>query len=328
MYSKEQTDSKDKGNTKHRSLYPATEKLAIVAQPQTHPATIIQRAKLDPSSLTPRDVLQLQRSIGNQAVGRLLAQAAKYQLVAPKENKTSLPPKTMAGKRIVQRSVKLYGPENTLEADCTDFKSLEAQLRQWGLGITLRASDTPLHDIRILNEAIKTQNVVIHYNGISIRLNSGEALMQHTLNKLNQQLGIDNVIVAGTFNEPTLMEKVEQIPGKVVSATNAYMEKVLGGDVETWTNLAGPTIFEHLLHAKVPVKTVRQLIKDRNSFIRTGRAFSEGRIKEGAQSLIRLANGIGATLPMGFGLAYGIVVSPYVSSFGYTPGELEEKKNV
>jgi hypothetical protein len=44
-----------------------------------HPATIIQQARLDPTLLTQRDVLQLQRTIGNQAVGRLLAETAQCQ---------------------------------------------------------------------------------------------------------------------------------------------------------------------------------------------------------------------------------------------------------
>lgn len=38
------------------------------------PATIIQRARINPKSLTSADVLQLQRTIGNRAVGRLLSE--------------------------------------------------------------------------------------------------------------------------------------------------------------------------------------------------------------------------------------------------------------
>ncbi len=42
--------------------------------PVSNPASIIQRAKINPKSLTPADVLQLQRTIGNRAVGRLLSE--------------------------------------------------------------------------------------------------------------------------------------------------------------------------------------------------------------------------------------------------------------
>ncbi|MEW6735742.1 MAG: hypothetical protein AB1489_30905, partial [Acidobacteriota bacterium] len=50
---------------------------------QTHPSAIIQQAKILASSLTYRDVLQLQRTIGNQAVGRLLAEIQQSQDAQP-----------------------------------------------------------------------------------------------------------------------------------------------------------------------------------------------------------------------------------------------------
>jgi len=49
----------------------------IIPAKQIHvssPAAIIQRARIDPKSLTSTDVLQLQRTIGNRAVGRLLSE--------------------------------------------------------------------------------------------------------------------------------------------------------------------------------------------------------------------------------------------------------------
>ncbi|MHC1755860.1 MAG: DUF4157 domain-containing protein [Methanosarcina sp.] len=42
--------------------------------PLSNPFSIIQRARINPKSLTPSDVLQLQRTIGNRAVGRLLSE--------------------------------------------------------------------------------------------------------------------------------------------------------------------------------------------------------------------------------------------------------------
>ncbi len=41
--------------------------------PVSNPASIIQRARIDPKSLTHADVMQLQQTIGNRAVGRLLS---------------------------------------------------------------------------------------------------------------------------------------------------------------------------------------------------------------------------------------------------------------
>lgn len=42
--------------------------------PTSHPAAIIQRARINPKSLTHADIMQLQRTIGNRAVGRLLSE--------------------------------------------------------------------------------------------------------------------------------------------------------------------------------------------------------------------------------------------------------------
>jgi len=48
--------------------------IPIIQAPISHPMAIIQRARINPKSLTPADVLQLQRTIGNRAVGRLLSE--------------------------------------------------------------------------------------------------------------------------------------------------------------------------------------------------------------------------------------------------------------
>ncbi|MDR7665829.1 DUF4157 domain-containing protein [Methanosarcina sp. Z-7115] len=45
----------------------------IIQTPSSNPYSIIQRARINPKSLTHADIMQLQRTIGNQAVGRLLS---------------------------------------------------------------------------------------------------------------------------------------------------------------------------------------------------------------------------------------------------------------
>ena len=62
-------------NTQQTKREPAKTRQPVAApvvQPPTHPAAILQRAALDPGSLTPNDVLRLQRTIGNRAVSQLL----------------------------------------------------------------------------------------------------------------------------------------------------------------------------------------------------------------------------------------------------------------
>jgi hypothetical protein len=58
--------------------------------PTSHPAAIIQRARINPKSLTYADVMQLQRTIGNRAVGKLLTEIRLIPLKA-----TQAPPVQM-----------------------------------------------------------------------------------------------------------------------------------------------------------------------------------------------------------------------------------------
>jgi hypothetical protein len=67
--SAKQALSNEKVATRQRSPQPGPRNSGALA----HPATLIQRANLDPQALSPGDVLQLQRTIGNRAVTRLLA---------------------------------------------------------------------------------------------------------------------------------------------------------------------------------------------------------------------------------------------------------------
>ncbi|HEX8852617.1 MAG TPA: hypothetical protein VF754_03970, partial [Pyrinomonadaceae bacterium] len=58
---------------------------------QSPPASALRRARLDPASLTPRDVLQLQSTIGNQGVVRLLSGASRHEPSGERKNETGLP---------------------------------------------------------------------------------------------------------------------------------------------------------------------------------------------------------------------------------------------
>ena len=69
--SKKKPHRHDQARPKSRSPQPAARNLNV-AQPQRHLTSLIQRAQLDPRSLTPGEALQLQRLIGNQALGQLM----------------------------------------------------------------------------------------------------------------------------------------------------------------------------------------------------------------------------------------------------------------
>ena len=94
MSSKEQARGKDRAKSK-QPQHPTTENLAAQERPRT--ADLMRRAGLDPESLTRNEVLQLQRAVGNRAVGRLLAGTANRQPMRKTENKTGLPDDLKAG---------------------------------------------------------------------------------------------------------------------------------------------------------------------------------------------------------------------------------------
>ncbi len=87
----------DKASSKQSSLKPNVKKVNIPARQQTHPAILIQRAALDPRSLNSSDVLQLQRTIGNHAVDKLLARPEQHQPIRKEENNTGLPNSLKSG---------------------------------------------------------------------------------------------------------------------------------------------------------------------------------------------------------------------------------------
>lgn len=95
MPSKEQTHKTAKASAK-RSPEPATREPFVSERRQTHLPAIQRLAEMRPEALSPDDVLQLQRAIGNRATGRLLAQANRRP-PQQEQNRTGLPDALKAG---------------------------------------------------------------------------------------------------------------------------------------------------------------------------------------------------------------------------------------
>ncbi len=100
------THSADAVVSKHPSSQPADTN-SDAALPQSATPSSVQRARLA-RHLTPQDVLQLQRLIGNQAVGRLLTQTAQHQPIAKLTQQPTM------GKAIIQRRISGLGPDAPL----------------------------------------------------------------------------------------------------------------------------------------------------------------------------------------------------------------------
>src|SRR5947209_19767217 len=64
-------------DSKHLSVPPMVKSTADTACGQARPSAAIRKARIDPTSLTPREVLQLQSTVGNKAVGQLLSTASR-----------------------------------------------------------------------------------------------------------------------------------------------------------------------------------------------------------------------------------------------------------
>lgn len=96
MSSKKKAQDTDRDTVKQHSPRAKAHGLEPVAQPLP-PAAIIQQARRDPDSLTPQDALRLQRTVGNQAVGRLLTPAAQRQPVEEEQDNAALPPGLKTG---------------------------------------------------------------------------------------------------------------------------------------------------------------------------------------------------------------------------------------
>lgn len=74
MSAKEQAHDKDKENAKRKHLKPAADNMNVIAQQQPTSVMVIRKSRHDSNALNANDVQQLQGTLGNQMVSRLLAQ--------------------------------------------------------------------------------------------------------------------------------------------------------------------------------------------------------------------------------------------------------------
>lgn len=95
MPSKEQPSRNDKTRATKRWPKSATGNLNV-ARPPFRLNRLIQQAQLDPHSLSPGDVLQLQRMIGNQTMGQLLVKKARSTTNAAEESPKLAPARDRA----------------------------------------------------------------------------------------------------------------------------------------------------------------------------------------------------------------------------------------
>lgn len=125
MSSKEKTHNGEKTSSKKQVQKTTTENaLDTLVQQQPQLPTLIQRAELDPRSLPPRDVLQLQRAIGNQRITRLIQAHTIRRSPIPATSLTSAQTKA-AGDDILASTAKDLG----YQGDSTDAATLRKYIK-------------------------------------------------------------------------------------------------------------------------------------------------------------------------------------------------------
>ena len=131
MSSKEPATSASKESATQQLPAVEAENSELLIQPQAYPAEILQRARLDPHTLSPQDVLRLQSNIGNRAVAQLLAhtepivenQVASHDL---KRTAASGQPAQIQRQFIGFKGVKLLTLKNELLAKGYSMQEIEA----------------------------------------------------------------------------------------------------------------------------------------------------------------------------------------------------------
>lgn len=213
MSSKVQIERDDKVLSRRQSSKQAVRDAAVMSE-HTTPATIIQRARVEPGSLTPHDVLQLQRTIGNQAVQGLLDTTATYQ-TKPTFN-TPGDSYEQEADRVADRVMRM--PEATIQRD-TEFREERAeeeviQTKPTANQGTLPAQSTESDEVPpIVQEVVNSTGQPLDpatsalmerrfdhdFGQVRVHTDGKAAESAHALNALAYTLGQDVVFGAGQY---------------------------------------------------------------------------------------------------------------------------------
>jgi hypothetical protein len=140
MPSKHRAHNHDKESSKQQLLKPAPTNAGSPARRQVHPAALIQRASLDPRSLTPHDIQQLQRTIGNQALSWLLTKTMRRE-----ESGKEIKPAKQINQNRIQRVKKgdKIGAEFTVIPDGNVAPSFYNNSKHFGSSFNMIAKFNP-----------------------------------------------------------------------------------------------------------------------------------------------------------------------------------------
>jgi hypothetical protein len=124
--------------------------------PTSHPIAIIQRARINPKSLTHADVMQLQRTIGNKAVGKLLTEIGLVPLKVTQAPPVQLQPIPEEDEEPLQGKFE-NKPEQETCISCSTLSIQQTKENLTGMPDNLKAGVESL-------SGIDMGDVRVHYN--------------------------------------------------------------------------------------------------------------------------------------------------------------------
>ena len=137
--------------TRTKTTPPSPRQPRSRTRPQAaHPAAIIQRARAAPESLTRADVMQLQRTIGNRAVGQLLAEIGRLpSRQAPVQRQPEPEEEELLQGQFAGECIQCQAPEEEellqgkFTSDCIQCQVPGEEELMQGKGLTLQEKAQP-----------------------------------------------------------------------------------------------------------------------------------------------------------------------------------------
>ena len=232
--SKVQAHRDNKAAAKQRSSEPTVRSRAARTK-DVHPAAIVQRAMISPRSLTSRDVLQLQRTIGNQAVQRLLGQAGPTAVKSHSSTEPSEVPEGV-GRAEVPSIVNevVRSPGQALEPASRDF--MESRFQHDFSAVRVHTGSEAAEAARTIQARAFTvgPNIVFGHGEFAPGTTEGKQLMAHELSHVIQQRS--NPMTAGRVvqRQPSALEQStsQAERGNLRVLTLEHVKKLSPEDVE------------------------------------------------------------------------------------------------
>jgi len=226
MAAKEQTRRNRKAISKQRAPQSQAQH-RDTSIPQTQLATVIQRASLDPHTLTPPDIPLLQRAIGNQAVGQLLAESGDQ--ASPQRVPQSHPVQRIMSVDTFKKKTTLVG-ESLFGRTRNNVNPVETALQTY-IGIA--------PPITGANTVAKRQALTDIITACDTYLGSGTAKRKSGVRKLKNEAQKEQTVLTPLAESLATADNAVKFE-KVAQAQDAQIDLIRQGHLSDSTRLFNP----------------------------------------------------------------------------------------